>query len=53
MALWNEFKVDNTLDIEGSDEHCLHFDSDMRDFLGRGMSVVSIANFCRLLSGSY
>jgi hypothetical protein len=23
-ALWNEFKVNNTLDIEESDEHCLH-----------------------------
>jgi hypothetical protein len=23
-ALWNEFKVNNTLDIQESDEHCLH-----------------------------
>jgi hypothetical protein len=24
LALWNEFKVNNTLDIEESDEHFLH-----------------------------
>jgi hypothetical protein len=24
LALWDEFNVDNTLDIEESDEHCLH-----------------------------
>jgi hypothetical protein len=24
LALWNEFKVNNTLDIYESDEHCLH-----------------------------
>jgi len=23
MALWNKLKVNNTLDIEESDEHCL------------------------------
>jgi adenosyl cobinamide kinase/adenosyl cobinamide phosphate guanylyltransferase len=24
LALWNEFKVNNTLDIKESNEHCLH-----------------------------
>jgi hypothetical protein len=24
LAFWNEFKVNNILDIEESDEHCLH-----------------------------
>jgi len=24
LVLWNEFKVNNTHDIEENDEHCLH-----------------------------
>jgi hypothetical protein len=31
LALWNEFKVNSTLDIEESDEHCLHHLSRSRD----------------------
>jgi hypothetical protein len=30
LALWNEFKVNNTLDIKQSDEQCLHYDFDMQ-----------------------
>jgi hypothetical protein len=24
LALWDEFKINNTFNIEESDEHCLH-----------------------------
>jgi len=44
FASWNEFKVNNTIDINESDEHCL---CDLACELSwvMGMPAVSIANF--------
>jgi len=47
LPLWNELKMNITLDIDESDEHCLHLSFRHASFVeSRGyLPVVSTANF--------